>query len=65
MEKYTINLVAGKNKIKSYTSSIIPSVGDGILLEEDKVFKVENRFLPSNENLVIALNGIIVIATKL
>lgn len=54
---FEINLIVGKEFIGFYRSSLVPVVGDNIVLAEDKIFEVERRILPSEENGKIVLYG--------
>ena len=47
MIEYTINLFKGKEFYKTYTTSLVPVIGDMISLSDTEVFLVDKRMLPS------------------
>ena len=52
---FNINLLKNKTElVTSYNSSVVPNVGDIIVIEEDKSFIVESRvFIVGNERVAL------------
>ena len=55
--EFEINLVVGKDFLRSYMWYTIPSVGDTLALDENKFFSVERRLLLITDSNRVVLFG--------
>jgi hypothetical protein len=58
---YSINLYdESNNLVRSYKNYILPVVGDFIKIDENTLFRVDNRILSTYESNTIMLTGSLV-----